>query len=106
MKMGTWNIPCGPHEMPQEHLKVVYSTESIPDFAETSNISSNDPPEVELKLLLTTLRYDFLGINQTYPIIVNSNKYGNVCHKFYERSIYNMIHNIVLPKFKNGMFAL
>ena len=30
------------------------------------------PPEVELKLLHSSLRYEFLGPNSTYPVIVNA----------------------------------
>jgi hypothetical protein len=46
----------------------VSTAEILPNFAETSE----DAPKVELKPLPSTLRYEYLGSNQTYPVIVNA----------------------------------
>jgi hypothetical protein len=43
------------------------------DFAETSDERSDAALTVELKSLPATLRYKFLGPNDTYPVIVNVN---------------------------------
>ncbi|XP_078148472.1 uncharacterized protein LOC144543896 [Carex rostrata] len=46
----------------------VSTAETLPKFAETLE----DAPKVELKPLPSTLRYEYLGPNQTYPVIVNA----------------------------------
>ena len=39
---------------------------------EASSIDKEHPPELELKLLPSSLRYEFLGPNSTYPVIVSA----------------------------------
>jgi hypothetical protein len=43
--------------------------------------SSNDAPKVELKPLPTNLRYEYLGANNSYPVIVNSKLDGEQTEK-------------------------
>jgi Reverse transcriptase (RNA-dependent DNA polymerase) len=74
------NISCGPQGFAEDSArggqkdapKVVFSAEEMPDFAETSNDSFDDIPKVELKPLPVTLRYEYLGSNETYQVIVNA----------------------------------
>ena len=47
----------------EENNTEVFSAESIPDFAETSETSTDDAPKVELKPLPTNLRYEYLRAN-------------------------------------------
>ena len=37
-----------------------------------NTLKEDNAPNVELKILLSSLRYDFLGPNSTYPIIMNA----------------------------------
>ena len=63
------NNPSQSDEMPiLSPIFQVSTAEILPNFAETSE----DAPKVELKPLPSTLRYEYLGPNQTYPVIVNA----------------------------------
>ncbi|XP_078163505.1 uncharacterized protein LOC144558538 [Carex rostrata] len=63
-------IYCGPQPIQTETLQIpeVSTTETLPNFAEPSK----DAPKVELNPLPSTLRYEYLGPNQIYPVIVNA----------------------------------
>ena len=44
----------------------------LPIHDEASSIDEECAPEVELKALPSSLRYEFLGPNSTFPVIVNA----------------------------------
>ncbi|KAJ1700940.1 hypothetical protein LUZ63_000719 [Rhynchospora breviuscula] len=63
------NPPISDRNLSLEEIRAV----AAKDFGPKSAISvRNEAPQVELKPLPATLRYEFLGPDQTFPVIVNS----------------------------------
>ena len=55
--------PTFPHNLQDENLMVMPKSE---DWQEEK------APKIELKTLPSTLRYEFLGPNSSYPVVVNA----------------------------------
>ena len=66
-----------PHSYTKNVQKTIFQAETSPNFAQTSDTSHNDVPEVELKPILVKPCYENLKTNPTHPVIVNSSLEGN-----------------------------
>jgi hypothetical protein len=65
----------------KDKLREVFSAETMPEFAETSDKSLDNAPKVELKPLPAALCYEYLGPDETYPVIINTELNDNQTQK-------------------------